>query len=116
MYFYTHLELDDSLHSSESEEIKLQSSQNIMTISFNTNTVDAATQTIESTSTSTSDAVMVQLDRITDLINYVTTELSVHGSDISEIHQTTTVFPRIVRAQSINFTAVMLCDQFEGAI
>ena len=29
---------------------------------------------------------------------------------------TTTVFPRIVRARSINFTAVMLCSQFEGAL
>ena len=35
---------------------------------------------------SSSDAVLV---RIMDLLNYLTTELAVHGLDISEIRQTT---------------------------
>jgi len=74
-----------SVQSSDSEEIGLQSSENVITISFNTNAVDASTQTSESTCKC--DEVMVQLGKVLDVLNTLTEEMAMHSSDLYDIRR-----------------------------
>lgn len=61
---------------------------NIIAISFNTNTTDASTQTLDTqqcTTTCRCDKVMKKLDTILDVLTNIRDELASHGSDIYDI-------------------------------
>lgn len=75
---------DSGSESGEDDEIPVHSTKNVIAISFNANTTDTSTQTLD-TQQCKCDEVMKKLDTILDVLTNIGDELVLHGSDIHNI-------------------------------